>query len=357
MLEDSTVRQFALNRRAYIQAVMAAALFGVATPFSKTLLAELQANQLAGLLYLGAAVCLLPLVMRRRASGHVVFPRDPRNRRNLVAAIFFGGVVGPVLLLVGLRHACAASVSMWLNLETVATAVLARLVFREHLGRWTWLGNLGVVVAGVMLGLSGGWAGWVGLLCISGAALAWGLDNNFTAVIDGISPEDSTFWKGLVAGATNLGIGVALFPWHASTAWLWALVLGGISYGASVALYIRAAQGTGATRSQMVFASAPFFGVLMSVIWLGEPLTGVQGLAALVLVGSVALVFLDRRDHAHQHEAMRHEHEHGHNDQHHEHAHAEQAPAALHSHPHGHTVAVHTHPHWPDLHHRHAHGR
>lgn len=343
-----------MQRRSFIQAILAAALFGIATPFSKTLLADIQANQLAGLLYLGAALCLLPIVVRRHRTGAQVFPRDFRNRRNLLAAIFFGGMVGPVLLLVGLRHASAASVSMWLNLETVATAVLARFLFKEDLGRWTWLGNLGIVFAGLLLSTNEGWAGWIGLFCVSGAAVAWGLDNNFTAVIDGISPEDSTFWKGLVAGLTNLVIGMVLFPWRISPAWIAAIALGGVSYGASVALYIRAAQGVGATRAQMVFASAPFFGVLLSILWLGEPLSRMQGGAALVLAASVGLMLFDRHEHRHLHKTVSHDHEHRHDDLHHDHKHGSPLDAA-HSHLHDHRPQTHSHPHWPDLHHRHEH--
>ncbi len=334
-------------------ALVAAALFGVATPLSKTLLADLQANQLAGLLYLGAAIFLVPLVLRRRLASRAVFPRDARNRRHLLGAVFFGGVVGPVLLLLGLQYALAASVSMWLNLEGVATAVLACLLFREHLGKLTWLGNLGVVAAGLMLSLNEGWSGWVGLAFVAGAAVAWGLDNNFTAVIDGISAEDSTFWKGLIAGTTNLAIGLVFFPWQMGVASLWALLLGGLSYGASIALYIRAAHEMGATRSQMVFASAPFFGVVMSLLWLGEGLSLLQGLAAVILAGSIALMFAERHEHAHRHEVLKHEHEHRHEDLHHEHEHEAGEGPEPHGHPHAHAPVVHSHPHWPDLHHRH----
>jgi drug/metabolite transporter (DMT)-like permease len=339
--------------RAFIQALASAALFGVATPFSKTLLADFQPNMLAGLLYLGAAVCLFPVVLRRFLGGKRVFPRDARNRRNLMGAVLFGGIIGPVLLLIGLSYARAASVSMWLNLEAVATAALALLLFREHLGKWTWVGNLGVVAAGVMLGFEQGWAGWIGLACVSGAAVAWGLDNNFTAVIDAISPEDSTFWKGLIAGATNMVIGMALSGWHVGADWLWALLLGGLSYGASIALYIRAAHGLGATRSQMIFASAPFFGVLLSVLWLGESLGAIQIVAAVVLAGSIVLMFLDRHDHGHEHEEFTHEHEHKHGDGHHQHPHEGLTTDSAHTHVHRHEPVVHSHPHWPDLHHRH----
>ncbi len=342
-----------MKNRLFFQALMSALLFGIATPFSKTLLNRLQTNQLAGLLYLGAAVCLLPFVLRRRLSGKMVFPRDGRNFRNLLGAILFGGMIGPVLLLVGLKHTLAASVSMWLNLEAVATAVLAVLLFREHLGWWTWLGNAGVVVAGLLLNYGQGWAGWLGLVCVAGAGLAWGLDNNFTAVIDGISPEDSTFWKGLVAGATNLVIGLTLFDWQVGADWAWAILLGGLSYGASIVLYIRASHGLGATRTQMIFAAAPFFGVLGSILWLGEGLSVLQSIAAIVLAGSIAVIFLDRHAHAHEHERVGHEHEHRHDDGHHKHSHDDRAMGVAHAHVHEHMPVVHSHHHWPDLHHRH----
>ena len=52
------------------QAFLAAVLFGVATPFSKSLLSGLSTNLLAGLLYLGAAVLLfLPVLWQSRGAA------------------------------------------------------------------------------------------------------------------------------------------------------------------------------------------------------------------------------------------------------------------------------------------------
>lgn len=343
-----------MRYRVFMKALAAAALFGVATPFSKSLLNGLQENQLAGLLYLGAAIFLLPFMATGSARGSAFLPKNRRNALLLAGAIVSGGIVGPVLLLAGLRVALAASVSMWLNLETVATAIWAILLFREHLGKWTWAGNIGVLVSGVLLSFDGGWAGLLGVLLVGGAAVAWGLDNNFTALIDGITPQASTFWKGAVAGVVNLAIGLALAPAQLGYAWLSALALGGLSYGASIALYIASAQSLGAARSQMVFASAPFFGVLLSVLWLGEGLSLPQLLAGSILAVSIGLLFLDRHAHEHHHEAAQHEHEHRHDEEHHAHDH-EDAHGNHHSHAHIHEPVLHAHPHWPDLHHRHDH--
>jgi drug/metabolite transporter (DMT)-like permease len=341
-----------LKYRAFIQALVSAALFGLATPFSKTLLRDLPSNQLAGLLYLGAALCLCPLVVHRWVSGQPVLPSDGRNWRNLLGAILCGGIIGPVLLLIGLKHSLAASVSMWLNLETVATAVLAALLFREHLGKWAWIGNAGIFAAGLLLGFNQGWAGWFGLMCVSGAAVAWGLDNNFTAVIDGIRPIESTFWKGIIAGPVNLLLGSLLFPTTPGIDWLWSLGLGALCYGTSIVLYISAAQTLGASRSQMIFASAPFWGVAASMVWLGESLSLLQIAAAVLLVVSLAMLLLERHEHAHEHDSLTHEHQHEHDDLHHGHEHAEPVKGN-HAHLHVHRPVVHAHPHWPDLHHRH----
>lgn len=339
--------------RFVFQAVIAALLFGSATPFAKTLLTDLGPNHLAGLLYLGAAVFVAPVVGWRHCHGAQVFPKDRRNRRGLLAAILFGGIIGPVLLMIGLQHALAASVSMWLNLETVATALLAVWLFKEHLGLWAWIGNLGVLAAGLLLGYHGGWGGWTGLLCVSGAAVAWGLDNNLTAAIDAISAEDTTFWKGLVAGSVNVAIGTALDPITPGWSWLWALIVGGFAYGISVSLYIRSAQGIGATRSQMMFSLAPFFGVLLSALWLGEAIGMWQVVAMGILMLSLSSIFIGRHDHAHHHPALEHEHEHRHDDDHHHHQHPDLPPGTTHVHRHRHEPLPHSHPHWPDIHHRH----
>ncbi len=114
-------------------------LFGAATPASKTLLGTMDSQVLAGLLYLGAAFVVLPLAIRHRAGGS---RSHPINIARLMAAVSCGGVIAPLLLLGGLAHAPATSVSLWLTLETVATALIAWGFFQEHLGA-TRLGGRG----------------------------------------------------------------------------------------------------------------------------------------------------------------------------------------------------------------------
>ena len=335
-------------------ALLSAALFGAATPLSKALLSSFGAFQLAGLLYLGAALGASTVAFKKGQTQPWRMGRA--NIVRLSGAVLIGGVMAPILLLLGLKVASAASVSLWLPLELVATAVLGRTLFGDHLGVFGWLGMFGVVAASVMLSVGEGTAGVEAGLLILAACVCWGFDNNFTALIDGITPAQSTFWKGMVAGIINLGLGMAVQDWTGTTAGvLGALGVGALSYGASIILYITAAQNLGAARGQMFFASSPFFGVLLSALLLGESISVLQ-IAAMASLGvSLVLVLRDRHGHWHRHEALEHEHSHRHDDGHHDHAHVDDREAGRHTHRHHHEPVVHTHPHWPDLHHRHRH--
>jgi len=341
---------------AFLMAILAALFFGAATPVSKPLLAHLTSFQLAGLLYLGAALGVILLLVRERKFTPP-WRMDRRNLLLLLGSVVFGGILGPLALLAGLRLASAASVSLWLNLEMVATAVLGHFLFKDHLTRRSWLAAGGIFLAAVILAAGEGAAGVLAGLLVLAACVSWGIDNHVTALIDGITPAQATFWKGLAAGTTNLVIGVSLAPLAASFGeMLGGLGIGVVAYGLSIVLYIASAQQLGATRSQLIFSSAPFWGVLLSVALLGEKLTWQHGAAAVIFIASIVLLYREQHGHAHTHKEQEHEHMHQHDDGHHLHDHEELPKASWHSHVHEHTPLEHVHPHWPDLHHRHEHG-
>ena len=339
-----------------ILALLSAILFGASTPIGKWLLESLPPFQLAGWLYLGAAVGVAPGILMVRNTKVAVGHMEKKNIQRLAGAIGFGGVAGPVLLLMGLQRSSAASVSLWLNLELVATALLGFIVFRDHLGKNGWVGVAGTILASVLLSWHGGRVGISALLLVACACTCWGLDNHLTALIDGITPAQSTFWKGLVAGGVNLSIGLwaeAHGAGFGSAAT--AMIVGAFAYGFSITLYIKSAQYLGATRSQMIFSSAPFFGLALAAPLLGEKIALAQVIAAGILIVSLILLFRDQHGHIHRHKASRHQHDHNHADIHHGHDHSGTHPNASHNHDHQHAPMVHSHPHWPDIHHRHKH--
>ena len=347
-------RQFADGARgAPLEALAAAALFGAATPLCKLLVYRMPALELAGLLYLGAALAMLPLAARG-GWGRL----DAANRRRLTGVVVLGGIVAPVLVLLALRIAAAATVSLLLTLEVAATAVLGALFFRDALGGRGWAGIAGILAAGAGLAWAGGPPAALTAVLVGLACLAWGLDNNFTALIDAWSPARVTLIKGLIAGSFNLGLAAWLTPaLPAALDAAAALAIGAVCYGLSLWLYIRAAQRLGAVRAQATFATAPFWGVALAALALGESMPISAVLAMAVAGGSVFLLLRDRHAHGHRHDAVAHVHSHRHDDAHHDHAHADLPADTRHSHSHAHAAVEHAHAHLPDLHHRHRHAR
>lgn len=338
------------------KAFLSAVLFGVATPISKRLLSEIHPFMLAGLFYLGAALILLPQsILLQKSIPLKSFSKS--DTFNLLGSLFFGGMVGPVLLLLGLQLTEATNGSLLLNLETPATAILAYLFFKENMSRRATLATIGILLSCIILTFQGTFSPGLGGILIALACLAWGLDNNFTASIHSIEPIRCTFLKGITFGAVNFLI--SLFLVHnvpSIKAVFIALVVGAFSYGISIVLYISAARGIGATRSQMVFASAPFFGVAVSQIWIGESFHYYQIVSCFVMISALVLLFTEKHIHFHSHELMVHIHRHSHNDSHHDHDHEEPIDNNLiHTHEHRHKSEIHEHCHWPDFHHRHDH--
>ena len=190
-------------------ALGAAVLFGASTPFSKLLLGSVNPWLLAGILYLGAGIGLSIFLLVRAAASDATTesPLKLRDLPWLSAVVAAGGVAGPVLLMFGLSMTDASSASLLLNLEGVATMVIAWIVFRENVDRRLLLGAAAILAGAVLLSWSGeGFhLGW-GSILIAGACLAWGIDNNLARKLSASDPVQIAAVKGLVAGAVNTGL-------------------------------------------------------------------------------------------------------------------------------------------------------
>ncbi|HEY9678302.1 MAG TPA: EamA family transporter [Drouetiella sp.] len=334
-------------------ALLSAALFGASAPAGKFVIGSFTPLQLAGLLYLGASFGSLPVVLKQHRGKFFGVPKSTRAK--LFGALLCGGCAAPSYMF-ALSQAPASTVSMYLCLESPFTALLAALLFKEHIGVRGIVGVIGTTSAAILLSWGTGQAGLLAAGAAAIACLLWSLDNNLTSIMDGIAPTEFTFWKGLVAGGVNFGIGCLLQPITAPVSALcFAIAVGAFCYGVSITCYIAAAQKLGATRSQLIFASAPFWGIGIAAVALGERLTTIQVVAAGILIASILTLLRDTHEHHHEHEAMSHMHEHTHDDGHHNHTHEGLPASHRHSHWHEHEPMSHSHPHLPDLHHRHEH--
>ncbi len=100
----------------------------------------------------------------------------------------------------------AATASLLLNFEAVATVIIAFIIFRESVGRRVWIALGIITLASILLswnpnaafGLS---VGAIGILL---ACVFWGVDNNATRNISGKDPFTIVALKGFFAGSVAL---------------------------------------------------------------------------------------------------------------------------------------------------------
>jgi drug/metabolite transporter (DMT)-like permease len=345
-----------------LQAILAATLFGASPPLAKLLLGEIHPIPLAGFIYLGSGIGLLlwfgiaGLLSISSAEPKLTYPDLPW----LAAAILAGGILAPIILMYSLRATPASTASLLLNFEAAATAVMAGLVFREAIGARIWMAIGCITISTILLSinLGGEWGFSMGAVGIIIACLLWGADNNLIRNIAGKDPLVIVTIKGLGAGTFTLLLALVLgikFP--ALPTVFACMLLGLLSYGLSIVLFILAMRGIGAARTAALFGTAPFVGVILSFLIFHEPV-GMLFYAGLLLMILGALLLLgEKHIHMHYHPAEEHRHCHRHDDPHHSHLHPSPLGSAGRDHYHWHTHEPHrhSHGHTPDPHHRHSH--
>lgn len=336
----------------------AALLFGLSTPVAKLLLPGTGPFMVAALLYVGSGLGFL-LLARFLPRGHEA-PLQRADVPLLAAVTASGGILAPVLLMVGLARLDGTSASLLLNLELPLTIAIAVGFFGDSLGRREIAGAVAVLAGGLLLGTGsgGGRTDAIGALAVAGAALGWALDNNLSQRLSLRDPVAVVRVKALVAGAVNLSLALLLGERLPSPgAIVGTLVTGFLGYGVSIVLHMLAIRELGAARQGTLFASAPFAGALAAIPILGERLSALQAAAGALMAAGVAIMVRARHGHEHSHAPLEHEHLHVH-DAHHDHAHAQAHDGPVpepHSHRHLHAPLVHDHDHTPDAHHRHGH--
>ncbi|MES2578984.1 MAG: EamA family transporter [Pseudomonadota bacterium] len=341
-------------QKGILAALGSALLFGAGTPVAKLLLSHVSPWLLAGLLYLGSGIGLSLYRFIIRA------PSVKLKRKEIAwfaAAILAGGVIAPVLLMIGLLSMPASGASLLLNMESVFTALLAWFAFKENFDRRIALGMSLIVIGALTLSwpkeimFSGIWPS----LAVLGACFAWGLDNNLTRKISLTDAAWIASVKGLIAGSVNLIFAFILGASIPSTLNIaGSMLVGFFAYGVSLALFVVGLRHLGTARTGAYFSIAPFFGALVAVA-LGETVTLPLIVTGILMAAGIWLHLTEHHEHFHQHIPLEHEHKHIH-DEHHQHRHANSKNVELaHTHRHSHDPIKHSHSHFPDVHHQHNH--
>lgn len=315
---------------AIVFAILAAAFYAVNVPFSKILLSDVGPSMMSSYLYLGAGISMGCLFLYQRKN---LRKEDLLERKDLPYTI--GMVVldiaAPILLMYGITMTTSENVSLLNNFEIVATALIALMMFKEKISRNLWVAIILIVISGAILTFenSDGFVINAGSLCVLGACCCWGLENNCTRAISDKSSSEIVMVKGLCSGTGCFIIATLTGETVPEAVYiLLALLLGTVSYGLSINLYIMAQRHIGAAKTGAYYAVAPFLGVVFAFIFCSEIPGPSFFVAFAIMAVATAMVIRD---------TLGTEKEHIHN---HEHRHGD----LVHSHPHGrfhHIVPLH----------------
>ena len=307
---------------ALLLAVLSAVLYSLSIPASKMLLEYIDPLMLAAALYGGAGLGVAvwygidALVAGKRmpaTSANTEHSSTSQVQSSLcvsdmwcVLAMVVLNIASPILLLFGIQLSSASSASLLSNFEIVATALFAFLLLREHMSRKFIIALALITCSSIILSVQVDGVpefSWGSLLIVL-ATMCWGLENICTRALASKNTFQVVIVKGLACGAGALAL--ALFfraPLPSAVILASSLIVGFLSYGVSIFLYIRAQDVLGAAKTSACYAVAPFVGAACSMLIMNERCDAFFLIAAFIMLLGSILVAYDTivRHHVHVH--------------------------------------------------------
>ena len=286
-------------------AILAAVFYAVNVPVSKVLLREVGPTTMAALLYLGAGVGIGMLSLFSRNSWEKSEPLSKKDLPYVIGMIVLD-IAAPIFLMLGISYGSSANASLLGNFEIVATTLIALFIFREAVSKRLWAAIALITLSSILLSFEGtdSFRFSYGSLFVLLATVCWGVENNCTRNIASKSTYEIVVLKGIFSGLGSLLIAFTMRETMPGTGYaVVALLLGFVSYGLSIFLYVRAQRVLGAAKTSAYYAVAPFVGAFLSFVFLKEQLSWKYLTALAVMIAGSALVVVDTliRQHAHQH--------------------------------------------------------
>lgn len=285
------------HNAAISQAVLAAALYALSSPFSKMLLKEIPPMMMAAFLYLGAGLGMSIIwFIRNKSQKERTELRLTRKELPYTIAMVMLDIAAPIFLMFGLTMTTAANASLLNNFEIVATAVIALSIFKEAINRRLWIAIVLITVSSILLSVedTSSFSFSIGSIFVILACICWGVENNCTRKISGKDPLQIVVIKGFGSGIGSLTIAFAVGEQINSLTYVPAvLLLGFVAYGLSICFYVYAQREIGAAKTSAYYAVAPFIGVVLSFLILGERPNMLFGTALLIMIAGTYLASTD----------------------------------------------------------------
>ena len=242
--------------------------------------------------------CLLLLISWYR-EGRRCLPAL-RQLPTLILMGLFGTVLNNGVQFTGLMYSTAINCVVITAFGPAITGALAAVILNERLNRRQWTGVAISSIGVVVIASGGSWARLAGLSFNWGdvlflvACLGWSLYSIFgRRVMKELSPLTTTAWTGLF-GTLQMLILCLLQGFDGSVPltgqnWAWFAYMCIGSGLVAFTLWNVGVAAIGPKRASLFINLIPLFGILFSVLLLGEAVGWFHGAAALLIIGGVGL--------------------------------------------------------------------
>lgn len=250
--------------------ILSATLYSISTPLSKIVLNYIPPNVMATLLYLGAGIGMTFLGFIKKGTRKV-YGQGHLTKRDLpyTIGIVVLDITAAVFLMIGLSKTTAANVSLLNNFEIVATSLIALCLFREPISKRLWFAIWLVTLSSIILSVEGlnSFSFSFGSIFVILACICWGLENNYTKILSSRNSLEIVVVKCLGTGVGLLIISMILGEKTGNIFHIiCGLILGFVSYGLSIYLYVNAQRELGAAKTSTYYGITPFVGTILSLI-------------------------------------------------------------------------------------------
>jgi drug/metabolite transporter (DMT)-like permease len=276
--------------------------WGLNFPILKAALAVMHPFVLNAFRFVASAVALgVVFAVQQRNAPLTVGELIRQYWKQIVGLSILGYILYQISFIVGINNTLAGNAALIMTSSPLWTAAISHVLGLERLHGTAWLGLL-VSLTGTIIVIFGGTQEidfssetFVGNLIILLAAALWG---SYTAlsrpVLRYVMPSSLAFLCFMVA-LPFMALLAAPYAnqvaWEQVDAWVWLAIVysGSLSSGLALVIWNTAVRNVGASQTAVFNNLVPFVALLASFFVLGEPVTAIQVLGGLLIIGGLLL--------------------------------------------------------------------
>ena len=206
-------------------------------------------------------------------------------------------IIAPICFMTGLSKFGSSGASLLNNFEIVASALIAMILFKEVVSKKMWIAITLITISSFILSFEDiktfkfSW----GAVLIIIATICWAFENNCTSKLSDKNRYQVVMIDGIGAGLGCLTYAfITMEQLPSLTNIFYILLLGSVSYGLSIVLYIKSQNKIGVAKTSSYYAVNPFIATLLSFILLpNEKLGLTYYIGLVVMIAGTTLVIID----------------------------------------------------------------